>query len=427
MKISVKSSLSVILGACAWLAAMIAPADIAAQDTTNPYSKLGYGLLRDNATSAQRQMGGVGYALRSGRQINVMNPASYAGIDTLTFLFDMGVDVSVNKLSEGSVSKTSNGGGLDYVTMQFPLGRYMGGSFGLVPFSSVGYAFENEIANGMSQRQGNGGLNQLYLGVAGRPFKGFSIGANINYLFGSITNDVLTTPTGGSTALFEQVMEVRDYRLEFGVQYGFEIGTADRLTVGAIYSPSKSIIGHAWVTKYDSTSDIDSNGDAISDTVVQRMKMQHHFSTPDTWGGGVNYQWRNALTVEADFTYQPWSKAKFAEMDNFAATRFADRYRVAIGGEYRHRERGSYLERMRFRLGASYNRDYVMVGNNNVRDYGVSCGFGFPTPIGKTLINLGFEWRHREAYPSDLIKENRFTITLGINFNELWFFQNKIN
>ena len=25
------------------------------------------------------------------------------------------------------------GGGLDYVTMQFPLGKYMGGSVGLVP------------------------------------------------------------------------------------------------------------------------------------------------------------------------------------------------------------------------------------------------------------------------------------------------------
>lgn len=407
---------------------MVCPTAVAAQDTTNPYSKLGYGLLRDNATSAQRQMGGVGYAMRSGRQINVMNPASYAAIDTLTFLFDMGVDVSVNRLSEGSLSETTNGGGLDYVTMQFPMGRYMGGSFGMVPYSSVGYAFESEIPNGLSQRQGNGGLNQLYLGVAGRPFKGLTLGANVSYLFGSITNDVLTTPTGGSTALFEQVMEVRDYHLEFGIQYGLEIGAADKLTVGAVYSPSKMMIGHAWVTKYDSTNDVDSNsGEAISDTVVQRMKMQHHFSTPDTWGAGISYQWRNALSVEADFTYQPWSKAKFADMDNFAASRFADRYRFALGGEYRHRERGNYLERMHFRLGASYNRDYVMVGTNNVRDYGVSCGVGFPTPIGKTLINLGFEWRHREAYPRDLIRENRFTFTLGINFNELWFFQNKID
>ena len=51
-----------------------------------PYSKYGYGILNDQATSAQRSMGGVGYAMASGRQVNVMNPASYAAIDSITFL-----------------------------------------------------------------------------------------------------------------------------------------------------------------------------------------------------------------------------------------------------------------------------------------------------------------------------------------------------
>ncbi|MDE6100559.1 MAG: hypothetical protein K2G01_05890, partial [Paramuribaculum sp.] len=52
---------------------------------SSPYSKFGYGLLDNNATSAQMQMGGVGYAMSTGRQINVMNPASYAAADSLTF------------------------------------------------------------------------------------------------------------------------------------------------------------------------------------------------------------------------------------------------------------------------------------------------------------------------------------------------------
>ena len=44
-------------------------------DVTTPYSMYGYGVLGDRATSMQRQMGGIGYAMSSGRQINVMNPA----------------------------------------------------------------------------------------------------------------------------------------------------------------------------------------------------------------------------------------------------------------------------------------------------------------------------------------------------------------
>ncbi len=117
----------------------------AAQDTGSAYSRLGYGLLRNNATSMQRQMGSVGYAMRSGRQINVLNPASYAAIDSMTFLFDMGIDFSSTSMAEGSVKENRLGGGLDYITMQFPLGKYMGGSVGLVPFSSVGYSFGKEL------------------------------------------------------------------------------------------------------------------------------------------------------------------------------------------------------------------------------------------------------------------------------------------
>lgn len=105
------------------MAMTAAPAALA--QTTSPYSKFGYGLLGDNATSAQRQMGGVGYAMRSGRQINVMNPASYAAIDSLTFLFDMGTDVSMYWRKDNTGSSKDWGGGLEYVTMQFPVTSYI--------------------------------------------------------------------------------------------------------------------------------------------------------------------------------------------------------------------------------------------------------------------------------------------------------------
>ncbi|MDE5635203.1 MAG: hypothetical protein K2I52_02705, partial [Muribaculaceae bacterium] len=111
----------IILAAFAALATLSA----SAQNSVNsPYSRLGYGILSDNVTSSQRGMGGVGYAMNSGRQINVMNPASYAAIDTLTFLFDMGGNLrqtwSTEPATGGSnVTGKDLSGGLDYITMQF--------------------------------------------------------------------------------------------------------------------------------------------------------------------------------------------------------------------------------------------------------------------------------------------------------------------
>ena len=86
----------------------------------SPYSMFGYGQLRDNSTLAQRQMGGVGYAMHTGRQVNVMNPASYAATDSLTFLFDMGLDFTIINQNDVDGSRSDSGGGLDYITMAFP-------------------------------------------------------------------------------------------------------------------------------------------------------------------------------------------------------------------------------------------------------------------------------------------------------------------
>lgn len=397
----------------------------AAQDAGSAYSRLGYGLLRNNATSMQRQMGSVGYAMRSGRQINVLNPASYAAIDSLTFIFDMGVNLSSTDMSEGTETANRLGGTLDYITMQFPLSKYMGASIGMVPYSSVGYSFGKLIEGGSSRRQGSGGLSQLYFGIAGRPFQGFTIGTNISYLFGSIIHDVETTPTYNSTAIFEQVMEVRDYDLSFGAQYGFDFGR-NNITLGITYAPSLDMLGHAWVTKYDTTNDV--SGSLIkADTVVERVSMRHHFSRPETWGAGISYSWRRRLTLEGDFTYQPWSKAKYLEMENFSGTRLADRWSANFGAEYTHAYRGTYLSLISWRAGGFYSRDYVTVGKNNVRDYGLTCGVGLPAPGGKSMINIGFEWRHRQAYPEKLLTENRYMITLGFNINEFWFFKRQIN
>ncbi len=410
------------------LAVLIFPAaQIAAQNTTSPYSQFGYGLLNDNTSSAQKQMGGIGYAMHSGRQINVKNPASYAFIDSLTYLFDMGLDFTARRSTQTATSEdeaaseSKYGGGLDYITMQFPIGKRLGMSIGLLPYSSVGYSFGSKIANGTNSREGTGGFNQLYLGLGGRILDNLSVGANFSYLFGNIINDVYTITNTNSQALFEQLTEVRDFHVEFGAQYFFNINADNRINLGLVYSPKKSLLGHAEVTKYDINADTEPEQ-------VERAKLKGNASLPETWGGGIGYQWRGRLQLEADFTYQPWSKVKAVNFEGFLPHRFADRWQINFGGEYTHNPvRGNYLQRISFRAGGFYNRDYMMVGDNNVKEYGVGFGFGLPTLSSKTVINLGFEYRHRQATPNPLLKENYFNIRLGINFNELWFFRNKLN
>jgi len=399
------------------------PATVTAQNSTvTPYSRFGYGILSDNASSMQRSMGGVGYAMGGSRQINAMNPASYAALDSLTLLFDMGGNIKQVWTKDNGATGRDFTGGLDYITLQFPICRNVGASVGLLPYTSVGYSYGDEIVNGEAARQGSGGINQAYIGVGARPIKGLSLGVNVGYLFGNIINDNYALLNAGGSSLFERVMKVRDYNITVGAQYGVSVGRKNRITVGLTYSIPKDFHGKAYGVYYSISS---ASASAEADTVGY-TSMRGHYSMPATYGAGVNWQWDNRLMVEADFTYQPWGDARYLGVEGFEQSRFNDRYKVALGLQYTPDYRGSYFRRVQYRLGAYYNRDYITVGDNEVRDYGVTLGFGFPLISTKSVLNLGFSFRHREASPVKLVSENALEVTLGINFNELAFWRNKI-
>lgn len=409
MRPSILKNLAVLT--LVWACAAVA---FAQNGTNTPYSRFGYGLLRDNATAAQQSMGGVGYAMNSGRQINVMNPASYARIDSLTFLFDMGLDISNVWSKEGDLSEHEVGGGLNYITMQFPLGKRLGMSVGILPYSAVGYAFGNTIDNGYTSRQGSGSINMAYAGLAARVVGGLTVGANISYMFGSTVNDVYATTNAGSVSLFEDELSVRDWHLDVGLQYTQAIGR-DNVTLGVAYSPAKAIHGKMRTYAYDTTAD--SGVEEYSSSPAQDL-----FGMAESWGAGINWLHDNRLMIEADFTYQPWSKAKYQGKKGT----LADRYKAALGAQWQPSLRGGYFSRIQYRVGGFANRDYLRVSGNNVREYGVTAGFGFPVPGFKTMVNLGFEWLHRQAHPAALIRENHLNITLGVNINELWFQKRRI-
>lgn len=391
-----------------------------AQVTSSPYSKIGYGILSDNASGIQRSMGGVGYAMQDGRAINVMNPASYSQVDSLTFIWDVGLDATYLMSKEGTKKGDSFGGGLDYLKGQFKIAKRLGGSFGLLPYSSVGYSFGNTLGSGSEYHEGSGGLLQLYVGAGYELFKGLSVGVNGSYMFGTISN--INSLTTSSNTLFLREMQVRDYNVNVGIQYAYDLDKDSRIVVGATFTPKKSFHGNTWGLYYD-------NQDAKADTVGM-TKLNGKFEQPNTFGVGLSYNYKKQFLAEVDFTYQDWAKVKYTPIAGFEAkdTKFNNRWKAAAGVQYTPNKRGSYLGVMKFRVGGFYNNDYMNIAGNSVKDYGVSAGVGLPVPgvTGKTTLNLGIEWKRRQASPQKLIQEDYLSFTVGINVNEVWFWKNKI-
>ena len=142
-----------------------------AQNHTNsPYTRYGYGKLADQSFGAQRGMGGIGVGLRNPKMINSLNPASYSGVDSMTFMFDLGVMGQMAWFEEGSSRSRKTNGSVEYLALQFPLSKNLGVGAGFAPISYVGYDYggittlSNLEENVKEQSTGSGGLRRSHRG-----------------------------------------------------------------------------------------------------------------------------------------------------------------------------------------------------------------------------------------------------------------------
>ena len=303
-----------------------------AQNNTNsPYTRFGYGELADRSFGAGRAMGGVGIGLRSSKQINPMNPASYSCMDTLTFLFDFGASGQVSWFYDGTNKQRQLNGNVEYIALQFPITRRLAVSVGLLPFSHVGYEFgETRTENGLSWGEsfsGSGSLSDLYLGAAFDIWKKrLSVGMNAGFLFGNIThyrNLLFPSASGADDVNRSQRYEVRDLKLDFGVQYTHPLSKTESLTFGFTFSPAMKLN----TTMYDIqvVGGSTASGYTRNDTITN-----YRYDIPNSYGAGVSYVKENRLTLAADFLYENWADAHF---DNEIG-QFKNRTRVAAGAEF---------------------------------------------------------------------------------------------
>lgn len=408
--------------------------------TYSPYSRYGYGILKDKAVGPSKAMGGIGYGLRTGLNANPLNPASYSEVDSLTFIFDIGVSAVKSTLSDGVNRQSENNGGLDYITMLMPLSKRLGLSLGVVPFSSVGYSFgSTETIGGISYVKtfsGSGGLSQAYAGLGYlTPVKGLSVGANASFLFGVIRH-TRSLPAFSSSDIYTSVeyseLRVNRFKFDFGSQYEMSLSDKNKLILGAVFEPNVNSKANYVRRHYELTA-TESIGDTLTINGVDA-------GMPTTYGLGFTLIRDRKLTLGADVTYQKWSDVKFSsEMGDGLtyASRFNDRWRYNFGAEYMINPYDrNFLHKIRFRGGFNYSNSYINVVNSDGKikgydEYGATVGFGIPlrdkeAGDGKvSYLNIGFEYKKIKSGTSNMINEEYFGVSVNVNINELWFFKRK--
>ena len=415
--------------------------------SNSPYGRYGFGVLSNPALGASEAMGGISYGLRRSQQVNPGNPASYSELDSLTFIFDLGVSAQLSSMSDVVICRDFYNGNLDYIALQFPLFRNMGGSVGLLPYSKVGYNFGNRRSLSdiqyLETYRGTGGLSQVYFGAAWEPFKSLSIGANVSYLFGNFSHSRISTPVTSNALISEgkNRFSIRELKYDLGLQYSYNISNTKSITFGAVYSPQITTKADVYSSVMNYTSDPYQSPDLEPVQIISSDTLSGEgFQIPQTFGAGLTYQTENFL-VGVDGTYQLWKNSAYSsQLDGLTDnSRYNDLYRINAGAEYVIDPYSqNFFNRIRFRGGISYSNSYINVsvsnpessqniGMGSYNEYGINIGLGLPFHDLRTghlsMLNIGFGYSRQDPNSQFMVGQDMFKISVNMNVNELWFFK----
>lgn len=411
---------------------------VAAQvNTGSPYSRFGLGELNQPGFAQNQALGGAGIGLRYGNLINYLNPASYTETDTMSFLFDFGLMGSQTNYSTNTEKSRMNNYNIHHIAMGFGITRNWKASIGIVPYSSVGYSIEEDKflpgANFINYSyKGNGGLNSLYIGNAVRMFDHFSLGLNLNYLFGYLDySNGVSFPSDAYAAatLIENRLTLGGMTYKLGFQYHDVFREKYFLTLGAVFSnetnvkTSRSLIQTTYYpgagkTLNDSTS-LNPAYIIKSDNIAGKTLL------PQNLGFGASFGIKNKLTLAADYSMQEWSKSVIPGKSDTLANSSS----LNLGVEYTPNEQAlrGYYNRVHYRLGGYYSNSYLRIRGEQLQDYGISFGVGLPFKSSKSSFNIGFALGQRGTLKNNLIKENYGIVNIGLTLHDFWFVKRKFD
>lgn len=408
--------------------------------TNSPYSQYGLGQQSEQASGFNRGMNGLGLGFREHNQVNYINPASYSSMDSLTFIFDVGLSGQITNFKENGHKINANNADFEYAVAGFRAFKNVGVSFGIIPFTNVGYDYaitgrldEDRSTTYTNTYSGSGGIHQVYLGAGWEIIKGLSIGANVSYIWGDYERSVVNSYSDSyiNTLSKYYTATVNSYKLDFGLQYTANINKKNALTLGLTYG-----IGH----KLSSTPEcmVISNNTSTGVADTTSFSVKDGLEIPMSLGAGVMWNYNNKLKVGTDFTYQKWGSIKYPvykvvnDVPSYELTDnyYSDKYKVTVGGEFCNNEMSrKFLDRIKFRAGVSYSTPYLKInGQDGPKEIGVSAGFGIPIVNNynnRSILNISGQWVHYTA--KGMLTENTFRINIGLTFNERWFMKWKVD
>lgn len=402
---------------------------IAQRGTSSSYSFYGIGDEKFKGTVENRSMGTLSIFPDS-THVNLQNPAGYGDLKFTTFSVSGSHNITNSETNFGQ-GRTKNTA-VDYLNVGIPLSEKWGAGVGLISYSSVGYRIQSQTAISddfvtANQFEGSGGVNRVFFSSGYKLTKNFSLGATMEYNFGTIETsalEFLQTVQFGTQEL--NTSEVSGFSFNLGGMWRKKINAKYNAFLSGYYTPESTLT----LANERSIATVQFSG--ITDPIVideEKVNVADiEVTLPSKIAFGAGFGQERKWLIGAEFTMSQSNTLRNRFEDITNAT-FENSKRFTLGGYYipQYNSFSSYFKRITFRGGLRYENTGLIVNNQSINDAAVSFGIGLPVPQSLSNINLGIEYGRKGTKAADLVRENYINFMLSFSLNDKWFVKRKFN
>ena len=390
--------------------------------TSSPYSRFGLGDLQGNVFPEYSALGGGVTALNNTYSINPYNPATYNSIGINSFLLSTGGMHKTTQLQNSTDKQVTNNSAFSHLTIAFPISSKLGASFGMLPFSNIGYTLNarDTVVDADMIYTGDGGLSKIYFGGAYEPFKGFSVGMNASYLFGGLNRRKKLDYDDESffDSRSNSSINLKGYYYELGLLYKKELANDKELSFGLTANNNSTLRAKRTNIVETTSGDYEIVKDTASNVVEWgEVTLPRYIST------GLTYRDGEKWLLVADYSMQNWADyTLLGESDDLSNS-----MRLSGGLQYTPEFNSvtKYYKRMQYRLGAAYSNTPLTLNDTQLKEMSVSFGFGIPVRKSRTKYDVSLTLGQRGTTDNSLIKEQFVKFGLSVSYDGIWFVKRK--
>lgn len=398
-------------------------------DLSSPYSRFGLGDINTGSPNTiLKGMGGISNAMSGKTLLNPNNPASYAELDSLSFVFDAGFYMKTATFSTNTMSEKGSNASFDYASIGISATKRWKIGLGIMPYSNREYNVitdHYDMGHYNIEFQGEGGLTRYFFSNGVKITDDLSVGITASYITGTLFDNTSVYYPDSTYFLNGKRsinMRIGDFKLDYGVLYKLPVPDYN-ITVGLTYSQGSKIASKRDLFIRNMFKGFGNNTESPIDTLAFIENEKVSIKIPHGFGLGVRVDKGSGWQVGADFNWAGWKGFKM----NGVNDSIQNSWNIAIGGSYKPQSTSisKYYKKITYRAGFHFDQTYYNIYGQSINKYGLTLGLGLPIPRSLTSLNVAIEVGSMGTTRNNLVKESYFNISISMSIYDKWFIKRK--